>query len=135
MNVFEALFSALSNSTSVTAFSSQRIFPIVAPESAKTPFVTIHQISNIPFHAMESDADISEYRIQISSWTTDFSGVVSLSTAIKGVLRDYSGILGSSNFRVQRIFLDSEYDFPEINLETNKINYHRAQDYLVWTTG
>lgn len=135
MDIFQALYSHIASSTSITSLSSNRIYPMIAPINSSMPYVTLHQISNVPTHVMVNDANIHMYRIQISSWTSSFSGVVSLSTAIKGVLRDLSGTLGSSNFVVQRIFFDTEFDFPEINPETNKIVYQRTQDYLIWTTG
>lgn len=135
MDIFQALYSHITSSTSITSLSSNRAFPMVAPINASMPYLTIHQISNVPAHTMVNDPEIHRYRIQISSWTTSFSQVVELSTAVKSTLRDLSGTLGSSNFVVQRIFFDTEFDFPEINPETNKIIYQRAQDYLIWTTG
>ncbi|MFB5622535.1 MAG: DUF3168 domain-containing protein [Nitrosarchaeum sp.] len=135
MDIFTALHSHITASSNVTSLSSNRVYPMVAPINAKKPYVTLHQISNVPTHAMVNDANIHMYRMQISSWTSAFTQIVSLSTAIKDKLRDVSGTIGSSNFVVQRIFFDTEYDFPEINPETNKIVYQRAQDYLIWTTG
>lgn len=134
MNILQAINSKLRSSTAIVSLSSNRIYPMIAYDSIKKPYITFHQISNTPIHAMETDADINSYRIQVSSWTTSFSGLIALSTQIKTSLRDFSGTLGTSNFVVQRIFFDSESDFPEYNSEMHTITYHRSQDFIVWTT-
>jgi|SRR3972149_7085595 len=134
MNILQAINSKLRSSTAIVSLSSNRIYPMIAYDGIKKPYITFHQISNAPVHAMETDADINSYRIQVSSWTTSFSGLIALSTQIKAALRDFSGTLGTSNFIAQRIFFDSESDFPEYNSEMNTITYHRSQDFIVWTT-
>lgn len=134
MNILQALFSHLNASTNITVYSSNRIYPLIAPQQSKMPYITFNQISNVPVHAMGNDAPLTEYRIQISSWSSSFSNLIALSTAIKGSIRDLSGTFGTSNFIVQRIFFDAEYDFPEFDIESKRIDFHRSQDYICWTT-
>ena len=135
MDLPSALQTELSASTVITALTSNRIFPMFAPQSKKKPYVTYREISNIPQRAMVNDAPITMSRYQISIRSTSYSDLVSLSTAVKSTLRDKTGTLGTSNFNVQRIFFDGQFEFPEVNPETEKIIYHRAQDYIIWTTG
>lgn len=135
MNILQALYTQLKSSTSITSLSSNRIFPMIASRNKQKPYITYHQISCVPVHAMVNDANINSYRLQISNWTTSFTSVISLSTAVKGVMRDLKGTMGTSNFVIQRSFFEGEYDFPEYNSETNEIIFHRSQDYVIWTTG
>jgi len=134
LDLSEAIYSQIKATTAITALTSNRIYPIVAPQGARKPFITYQEISEVPVHTMIADPKIRMFRMQISSWSTSYSNVVSVSTQIKTILRDKTGTLGSSNFKVQRIFFDGKYDVPDINPETDKITYHRAQDFIVWTT-
>lgn len=135
MDVSQAIYSQLKATAGVTALSSYRIYPMASPQGALFPHVIYQQISNTPVHAMIADPKIRRYRFQLSCWATSFTGVVALSTQVKSALRDKTGVIGTSNFNVQRIFFDNEYDLTDVNPETEKIIFHRAQDYLVWTTG
>lgn len=135
MNIYQAVASQLKTSTTITAYTSGKVYPLVVPQGVRLPYITYRQVSNVVEHAMIRDPKISMRRFQISVWSTGFSQSVNISTAIKAVLRDKTGTLGSSNFNVQRIFFDDENDFPELSENTNVITYHRASDYLIWTTG
>lgn len=135
MNVLQALYSQIKSTTAITSLSSNKIYPIVAPVNAVKPYIIYQQISNNPVHTMENDADLHSVRVQVSTWSTSFSQLVGISTQIKATLRDFSGTLGTSNFVVQRIFYDSEFDFPEYDSELDTITYHRSQDFIIWTSG
>jgi len=135
MNVAEALASELLAAGGITALSSQRIYPMTVSQTMKMPFILYQQISNVPVHAFIGDPKIRMYRFQLSIRSTSYSATVALSTQIKNTLRDKTGTLGTSNFTVQRIFFDGEYDLPESDPQTRDFIFHRAQDYLIWTTG
>jgi len=135
MNLSQAIYSGLKTTTGITSLTSNRIYPLVAPQGVVKPYITYQQISNVPEHAMGTDPKIRSARIQVSAWATSYSGVLAVSTQIKTALRDKQGILGSSIFNVQRIFYDDENDFVDVDPESKKITYYRAQDFIVWTTG
>lgn len=135
MDVSEALHTEIKATTGITSLSSNRIYPMTAQQAAKMPFIVYQQISNVPVHAFKGDPKITMYRFQISTRSTSYTGTLAVSTQIKTALRDKTGTLGTSNFTVQRIFFDSEYDLPEIDPKTKNFVYHRCQDYLIWTTG
>jgi hypothetical protein len=135
MNVAQALHTELKASTNITALSSNRIRPLAAKQGDRMPYVVYQQVSHIPEHAMVADPKINRRRFQISVRSTSYSVVIALSTAIRAALRDKQGTLGTSNFKVQRIFFDAEYDYPEIDPETEKFIFHRAQDFIIWSTG
>jgi hypothetical protein len=105
------------------------------PEDAAMPYIVYQPISTVPVSAMVNDAKLHSYRFQISVWTSSFNDTVNLSTNIKSTLRDLSGILGTSSFVVQRIFFDSEWNVAERDYELNEVAYHKAQDFIIWTSG
>ena len=136
MDISQAMFSQLKATAGIVALTSNRVYPLIAPQKSLFPHLIYHQISNVPpVHTMLADPKISRYRFQISSWATSYSGMIALSTQVKTSLRDKTGTIGSSNFNVQRIFFDGETDLPDINPITENIIFHRAQDFIVWSTG
>ena len=136
MDVSQAIYSQLKATAAITALTSNRIYPLIAPQSSLFPHLIYHQISNVPpSHTMTKDPKISRYRFQVSSWATSYNGMIALSTQVKTALRDKIGVIGSSIFNVQRIFFDGETDLPDINPITENIIFHRAQDFIVWSTG
>lgn len=135
MNIEQALRSQLGLSTTITAYTSGRIYPLVVPQEAKKPNIIYAIISNVPIITNVEDAKIINARFQISIRSTSYSQLVALSTEVKEVLRDKKGSLGSSDFVVQRIFFDGETNFAEVNPQTKIAHYHRAQEYIIWTTG
>lgn len=135
MDLLFALVSQIKNTAAITTYTSNRIYPLYAPQRARTPYIIYRQVSNVPIHTMTNDPKIKSYRIQLSMRSTSFTTVCGLSTQVKTALRDKTGTLGTSNFTVQRIFFDNEYDFPDLDPETERVLCHRAQDYIVWTTG
>ena len=136
MNISQAVYSHLKSVGAITSLSSNRIYPLVAPQNSLYPHIIYHQISNPPpVHTMIADPKISRYRFQISSWATNYSGVIALSTQVKTAFRDKTGTIGSSNFNVQRIFFDNETDIPDINPATKNVIFHRALDFIIWSTG
>lgn len=134
MDVEQALFTHLRATTAVTSLTSDRIYPLVAEQGVSLPYITYQLISNPSHHAMIADPPIKSPRYQISSFSTSRNGMIAVSTQIKSTLRDKKGTLGTSNFVVQRIFLDSEHDLPEIDPQTERIIHRRVQDFIIWTT-
>lgn len=135
MNLEQALVSQLNISTSITSYTSNRIYPLDIPQGKTMPNIVYIPISDIPTVTNVEDAKISNVRFQISIRSTSYSQLRTLSTAIKNVLRDRKGSLGSSDFIVQRIFYDGEITFSEVNPENKQVNFHRSQEYIIWTTG
>ena len=135
MNAIQALYTHLNASSGITSLSSNRIYPGFAPQNITMPYITYNHISTVPVHAMVNDAPLHEYRFQISVWTSAYNDTINLSTQVKSALRDLSGTLGTSSFIVQRVFFDSEFNIAEQDYELNTVVYHKAQDFIVWTTG
>jgi len=134
LSVEASLYSKLTGTSAVTAFTSNRVYPLASPQKAKLPHVTFNQVSDVPHHAMAADCLLRESRLQVSSWSTSYSQVKGLSKAVKSTLRDFSGVLATSGVTVQRIFYEGAMDIMEIDPETQAKTYHIPQDFIVWYT-
>jgi len=133
MDAEESLRYKLINTSAITAYTSNRVYPLSAPQAARLPHVTYSLVADVPHHAMQADCTLREAQVQVSSWSTAYSQVKGLSKAVKTALRDFTGTI-SSGITVQRIFYDGAMDVMEIDPETKAKTYHIPQDFIVWYT-
>jgi len=136
----QAMYGHLSGTTAVTALTSNRIYPLIAPQGASLPFVVYQQISNPGIHAMISDPAIRSPRFQVASFAETYSGVRAVAEQVKSALQDYrtavDGLFGdnTSGVDVQRVFFENEIDLSDIDPDTMAATYHIVQDYIIWAT-
>lgn len=127
----EVIFGRLKNRTGVSAIlhHSTHIYPDVIPQGAPLPAITYSQISDGPHHAFGRDANIASPRFDVSIWSTSFTQVRALAKQVKYALRDYQG---STWGNVQTIFYEDETELTEFDPDGKRINYHIAQEYIIW---
>ena len=136
MKLGESLYKELTATATINAYTSNRVYPGVAAQDAKTPYITYSQMSRPPIHAMGNDAKLTYPRVEISFWATSYSGMENVAEAARDHLTNYSGLLGdaTSGISVQNMFFEGQVDIIEVNQETNEVLYRRAQDYIIWHT-
>lgn len=140
MEIEEALYAHLAATTAITGLTSARIYPMIAPQGARLPYVTYQMISSPKERAMKVDPSIWHPRFQLNSFATSYSQAKSVSKQVSVALRDYkssiSGLFGdgTSGVDVQRIFADDEMDLTDIDPDTIAATYHIAQDFIIWHT-
>ena len=135
LDLGKSLYAKLSGTTGITAIvPSTKICPMVIPQGESLPAITYQLIVETPHHAMSNDALLRDPTWQVSSWSTSYAQVKSLSNEIRKTLRDFSGVLATSGVTVKRIFLDNEVEFADFDSNTNKYAYHVAQRYVIWHT-
>lgn len=124
----EALRARLVAVAGVTALVSSRVYPVKLPQSATLPAVTYQRISTVREGAMGADSDIVRVRVQVTSWADSYSGVKSLSEAVRAALQRYSGT--SAAVDVRDCFLDSELDL--YGEDESEAGVHAvAQDFIL----
>lgn len=126
----ETIYGRLGATTGVTGIlGSTKIYPVVLPQKATLPAVTYAQITGVRHHAAGKDPSLTSPTWQVSAWSTDYKQVKTLSREVRLALQDYSGTTWAN---VQRIFLENEIDFTEVDEQTREVTYHTAQDFICW---
>lgn len=124
----QALYARLAAVAGVTALVSTRIYPVKLPQNATLPAVTYQRVSTSRAGAMGADPGVAWARIQVTSWATSYSGLKSLSEAVRAALQRYSG--SSGGVTVLDVTLDSELDlYGEDESEAGV--FAVAQDFTV----
>lgn len=133
MNIGKGIYYKLKNTATVTAYTSNRIYPKIAPQGAKWPHITYNIVSNPPIHVMKKDAQIYQPRVQVDAWSTSYDQCRLVAKTIENTLRDFTGVIstGSSGITVHRAFFEEEGEITEISPEA-KVTEHIFQQYIIW---
>ena len=133
MALSRSIYHLLSTTAPLVAYTSQRVYPLIAPQSAKKTHIVFQQISGGRVHAMGSDPGFSLPRWQFDVWSTDYRHMELSAEQLRKTLQDYSSTSmgGSSGVPVTRILFEGEMDLSEIDQVTKKIYYRKSQDYFI----
>ena len=65
-SIYDYIYSKLSNAASVTALTSTRIYPQVAPQAEARPLIVFNVISNVPTNTKSGGSTLDAIRVQIT---------------------------------------------------------------------
>jgi hypothetical protein len=68
-----------------------KIYPLTIPQQEELPAVTFMKVSDVPEHAMGSDADIKTVRMQVDCWAETFDDMKAIEDQVKDALNRYRG--------------------------------------------
>jgi len=129
----EAIYYLLANDSTVKGLVGTKIFPMRASQKTALPYITYNQVGESPVHASGADAGLENPGLQVSCFAETFAEVNTLVAAVKSVLRDYSGTVGSGDTLViQGIWFENRVDLQDVDPETKTTSYHTALDFEVW---
>lgn len=118
-DIGQAIFSRLSNDSTVSALVSKRIYPITPVDAVKRPYITYHLISMLPRpHAMGSDPAVVTDRYQVDLWADKYSELITLDNAVMAALSRWRGT--QAGVTIQASFHVGRREFYE-----SATKYHR----------
>lgn len=124
MNIDEAM--SIHVVTNITKVSG-RVFMLVAPDTAKMPYIVLQRISNPPTHAMGTDPAIFQPRVQLTVWDDDYPGVQTVVADVITYFKDYTGTMGGTGgVAVQRVFFEGSTPVFEDK------QYGERMEFTVW---
>jgi hypothetical protein len=127
----EALFDLLRWNAGVLAITSSRIYPQIVPQGTVYPAIRYNQISGIREHTTSDTVNMVTSRFQIDCYGTTHSGARTLADAVRALLDNYHGTVGS--VVIQCVHLIDENDFFEETIGVDQLRrYGKTQDYQIW---
>lgn len=129
MTIEADLYTILTGSTSVTALSSNRIYPMMLPQKCTYPAISYFRVSTVPNHLFSVDAANVQARFQVDCWDDDALGSRALANAVSTALNR----IGRSTSRtvvMEDIFFDNQQDLPERDLDEDV--FRVSMDFLVY---
>lgn len=95
-----------------------RCYPLVAPDSPVTPYITYQVISNPALNVLSGDAGVSNRRFQVDVWADSYG-------AAKGLAASVTAAMASSALSNTKIGSHDQYE-AEVKI------YRVSMDFSVW---
>jgi hypothetical protein len=95
-----------------SAVAATRLYPVLLPTDSPLPAATYQVIAVKPMHDLQARVNVTQMRLQIDTWASDYADVKTLSGAIISILDNYSGPLsdGSKVFGIQLLTMADYFE-------------------------
>ncbi len=142
MSMRSAIISHLSADAAVlaivTSTSGPKVFPQIAPTSARLPYITVSKVSNTHLRHLTANEPLANPRFQIDSWATTPEGADALFDAIREAMDHYHGKdmgLNQHAVNVQGAFLEGDFDGFETPRTAGEVGIFRViSEWSFWHT-
>ncbi len=130
-----ALYNLLSSDTTIEGIVGEKIYPILADESVREPYIVYQVLTTSPTHTLTDSVDLVKASVQVSCWTDSYYDSLTLSQAVRDALDNYSDLenpsMGEDYF--QCIHLEDEGDLFDYNKGVDKSKkFGRRLNFSVW---
>lgn len=116
------IYSILTGTSAVATSVKARVYPVVAPQNPKYPFIVYMRISGGQQNDLNGYATLENPRIQIDTYSTSYSQAKSISSAVHTVMNSATAF---------RCTLISDLDLFEDELQETGV-FRMTQDYSCW---
>ena len=125
MSIDSSIYARL-NDTSITAFTSDRIYSTDPVEQTNWPFIVYTITAMSPTLCMGKASGNQDYEVKVDVWAKSVAQRIAMGAAVKARLNIYRG------GEIQLLRLDGESSEEIGTAEEGEI-YHATQTYLVYT--
>lgn len=108
MTIGIKLYSALAADAGVSALVSDRIYPVLLPQTPTYPAISTQLISNSP---QQGSTTVREARYQVNCWAVTYPAAKSLATAVKAALEEYTATATAPRIKMSLVVNErDDYD-------------------------
>lgn len=126
MTIGIKLYSALAGAAGVSTLVSNRIYPVLLPQSPTYPAISVQRISNSP---QQGSTSVRETRYQVNCWAATYAAAQSAAAAVKATLEEYTAT--ATTPRIKMSLVVNEMD--DYDSETGV--YRVIVEVIFFTTG
>jgi len=132
MGIYSAIRSILVADATLTSLVGSKIYPNAAPQGTQSPFVVINVISNLPTNTKAQASTMDRYRIQVSTFSTDFDTCQTVKNRIRVLLENVINTT-SSGTTIQVSQFQNEVDGID-QMSTLDGTFYNYSDYFFFVT-
>jgi len=103
------------------------VFGLMAPQTARPPFVIYQRISGERFASLTGPSGLAQARIQVDTYDPTFEGAKTIAAAIRQALDGYSGTV--AGVRIGGVSKLSDNP-DQVEAETDPKSFRCSQDFL-----
>jgi hypothetical protein len=118
------IYTRLTTDSNITSFVGAKVFPDIAPQDVKYPFIVYTIISSTPVDFKDGQSNLEEIDIQLDVYSDNYDTCQSLTNSIRNNLDRFTGTV--SDVEVQTISYkgsDSNIYNPNINVYWMSIDF------------
>lgn len=131
MLIEQALITFLLAQSTITTYTSTRIYQVQAPQDVTGTYMVVTKISGVRVGSHEGNSHLAHPRFQFSVFSTSYANAKNCAAALQTALQGYSGTMGGAGgVAVGNAVYEDENDF----YEENGGLYQVACDYIIWHT-
>lgn len=124
--VEKAVYSLLSGADGLAKLTNGRVFPIVAPQNVKRPFITYERSSTERVAALSNDTDVARGIFQISAWSDNRDEAVDVALQVRTIMQRYRGT--ASGIIIDDIYIQNEVDLYDSSTKLFQVSI----DFEIW---
>lgn len=106
--MIQGIVQSLLDSPTVTSLLGQKVFPVVAPQAVKKPYVTARIVANAPNQNKDAASTLDAVTFQVFSYSEKYSEVDAIDNAVRSVIDNASGEVEGIQF--DRIYFETHQD-------------------------
>ena len=126
-----ALYTHITESSTIAALIGVRLFPNQIPQGQKMPAAVYQQSKGVRQHTMDGPVGMVDSQYSVTCYAESYSQAKSLSEAIRNRLDGYRGTVGG--VEIDAIFLIDEFDVPCSKAGTDILNrFGKNLTFIVW---
>lgn len=123
MDIAAALFDYLSKSATIHAAVADRIYPVQLPQNATKPALVYREMYTDNTYLLQADDTLLRPTIEIECHADSYGSARAVMRTVKGVLQNYSGLMGDA--AVQAVLVSGGAE--DYNPET--LTYWRSLEF------
>jgi uncharacterized protein DUF3168 len=129
MSIDDAIYAKADSHAGLEALigAPPRLYPMVAPQNAVTPYVTYQQISGPRVHAMGTDPGVASPRFQFSAWGATNTEAKTVALQLLACFSRWRGVMASVD--VLDSLLENEAD---LGRDEEAQLHQRIMDFVIW---
>lgn len=116
----QKIFSHLSTTTSITALSGTRLYPVILPQNPTYPAITYQRVAGVRINSLSGYSTLENPVMQVDVWAKTYEEAISLSGAVITAMEN------STSFKCT--LPHTPIDIYEDEIEA----YRREMDFSIW---
>lgn len=128
MSLDSAIKARLDGYANLKALIGTRSWAVTMPADTPYPAVMWELITERAIHAMGSDANYREVRVQFNSYAKDHTTAAAVDEQVRAAMSRFRGTSGGTV--IQDVFVESAND--DLLPEVTEGVYHRPRDFRIW---
>ncbi len=101
----------------VTAIVAKRIYPVLVPEDAPLPYVSLARISTTPVNHLRGFGGLDQHSVDVGCYATGYADLLLLRDAVRTCLQNAGSIM------------ETELEDYDSSIRV----YHVSQHWQIWT--